>query len=75
MKVIDVKSNGATVQLTDDELCLLASLSVEIFGGAFIIREGEWSTVPMGGYSYAEADEFMREFREIFAKVREANPN
>lgn len=73
MKVLETTKEGATVQLTRDEIRLISSLTLEVFYGAFRQEcESLWVTVAMP-IPFKRAGDIMHQFNEVshtIAKMR-----
>ena len=69
MKVIETTKEGATVQLTKDELRLIGSLGIEVFHGAFRQEcKFLWDTVAMP-VPFKQSGEILDKFHEIVKAV------
>lgn len=69
MKVLETTKEGATVQLTKDELRLIGSLGIEVFHRAFRQEcEYLWYTVAMP-IPFKRASDIMRNFEDLFRAI------
>ena len=69
MEVLETTKEGATVQLTKDELRLIGSLGIEVFHGAFRQEcEYLWYTVAMP-IPFKRASDIMRNFEDLFRAI------
>lgn len=71
MKVIETTNQGATVELTKDDLVLLSHIGTELFGGSFKVTEDDWDAV-FPPRDRSEAKAFMRQFHEILLSTKQA---
>lgn len=69
MKVLETTKDGATVQLTKDELRLIGSLGIEVFYGAFRQEcKRLWTTVAMP-VPFKQSGEILYKFHDIVKAV------
>ena len=69
MKVLETTKDGATVQLTKEEVRLIGSLSLEVFHGAFRLEcKTLWQTVAMP-IPFKRAAEIMHQFQDLFRTI------
>lgn len=71
MQTISVTSTGATVELSKQDLAILANVGVEVFGGALNVSESHWESVPMPS-TRQEAKDLLLEFVPIYSSVKSA---
>ena len=65
MKVLETTKDGATVQLTKEEVRLIGALSLEVFHGAFRLEcKTLWQTVAMP-IPFKRAAEIMHQFQDL----------
>ena len=69
MKVLETTKDGATVQLTKEEVRLIGALSLEVFHGAFRLEcKTLWQTVAMP-IPFKRAAEIMHQFQDLFRTI------
>ena len=69
MKVLETTKEGATVQLTKEEVRLIGALSLEVFHGAFRLKcKSLWQTVAMPT-SFERAGVIMHQFQDLFRTI------
>ena len=71
MKTVHATKEGATIELTRDEIRLIAALGTEVFHGAFRQEcEDLWNTVAMP-ISFKRSGEILHQFYDTPSKERQ----
>lgn len=75
MKTVHATKEGATIELTRDEIRLITALGTEVFHGAFRQEcEDLWNTVAMP-ISFKRSGEILHQFYDTLITISELPPS